>query len=515
MTGKEKAEKPVEESKRELKKEHLDVSSDKETSSNDEASKEISSEPEQENQTEPGPEDPGKAISSEPEPAAQEEGRTEPVEEKVASKSKKARKKDPKQDKKDDQGSEDAGKEISGEPETAAQKEEKIEPVEEKVASKSKEARKKDPKQDKKGSKDKGPKKKTEKKEPPKKGSAKEEEGVKDPLEGFEMQSREEVVGLLIGKHSDLKKKYESELKGLDAQPPEIVQEKEEEKDIRDTMNEEVQILKGKRKELKIANKRLREEFFDLLDKEEKLKGHKKEVSMYSKFSKDLEWKLETEAITIETERRLLDELRDTMDKMRSITDGFTPQEIHSRLTEIQEEMGSNLMQIEDYHRQVLDKVGESNLHHGKFIDAKKQIRERESRRGWLKRRIELHVEMEKFWSGQMDQAKKLDTEEFSRDLGSIKDALLKLFKERETTKEESNEKGAPKYKHTSKEKKVSKDSLEKKEEAGSKPSPEDKKDDEAPKKEESEKSGIGAKEQEVSVVDQPSTDAKSEGGDA
>jgi hypothetical protein len=235
---------------------------------------------------------------------------------------------------------------------------------------------------------------------------------------------------------------------------------------------------------------------------------------MYSKFSKDLEWKLETEAITIETERRLLDELKDTMDKMRLITDGFTPQEIHSRLTEIQEEMGSNLMQIEDYHRQMLDKVGESNLHHGKFIDAKKQIRERESRRGWLKRRIELHIEMEKFWSGQIEQAKKLDSEEIKRDLGSIKEALLNLFKERETEKEESNEKGATKNKHPSKEKKASKDPSKKKADPGSKPSTEDKKDDDGPKKDEPENSEIRAKEKEVGVVDQPSTEVKTKGGD-
>jgi uncharacterized coiled-coil DUF342 family protein len=281
---------------------------------------------------------------------------------------------------------------------------------------------------------------------------------IQDPLKGFELLSRKEIVNLLVEKHSDLRQKYSDELNGIDVKPPEVVKEKDEEKDIRDSINQKVQELKGQRKELKDKNKELRSEFFELLGKEEKLKGHKKEVSMYSQFSKDLEWKLETEAITIETERRLLDELRETMDKMRSITDGLTPQEIHSRLNEIQEEMGSNLMQIEDYHRQMMEKVEESNLHHDKFVDAKKQIRERESRRGWLKRRIELHKEMQKFWERQIEQAEKLDLEEGARDLEAVKSSLVDIFNERDTSKDQKEEEEVKDEKQAKKRKKEKKD---------------------------------------------------------
>jgi len=275
-------------------------------------------------------------------------------------------------------------------------------------------------------------------------GSTEEEQVSQDPLEGYPLDNRFDMVKALIGKHGDLQRKYSEELQGMDIKPPELVEEKEVEKLRRDSINEEVQKLKTKRKELKDSNKSLRAEFFDLLDKEEKLREHRKEVEMYSQFSRDLEWKLETEAIDIEIERRLLDELRETMDKMRSLSDGFTPDEIKNRLNEIQEQMGENLMRIEEHHRQMLERVGESNVHHNRFMDVQRQLKEKESRRGWLKRRIELHDEMEKFWSGQVDQSRKLDEEDSARSLERIRDQLLDMFKEREGKKEEEKEQETP-----------------------------------------------------------------------
>ncbi|MFO8052061.1 MAG: hypothetical protein R6V01_10265 [Thermoplasmatota archaeon] len=256
-----------------------------------------------------------------------------------------------------------------------------------------------------------------------------------DPLKEVELLSREEIVYSLIRKHQEMRENYKKELSGLSKKPEGLKDVKEEEKERRDRINEEVARLKAKRKELKDKNKELRNEFFDLFKKEEKLISHKKEVDMYSQFSKDLEWKLETEAITIDTERRLLDELRDTMNKMRSITDGLTPDEIKSRLNEIQEEMGSNLIKIEEYHRELLEKADESQTHHEKFVGAKKQIREKEGRAGWLKRRIELHKEMEVFWSGQKDAAADLDRQEKDRSIETIHQEMMEVFRKRDEEK--------------------------------------------------------------------------------
>ncbi|MBN1538810.1 MAG: hypothetical protein JW939_01595 [Candidatus Thermoplasmatota archaeon] len=266
-------------------------------------------------------------------------------------------------------------------------------------------------------------------------------DNIPDPLEGMDLPSRREIVEQLVSKHSDMRMKYQKEMDELDIKPPEIIDLKEGERSIRDTINEEVQALKTRRSELREANKKLRSEFFDLLEREERLKDHRKDVEMYSNFSRDLEWKLETEAITIETERRLLDELRETLNKMRSITEGYTPDEIKARLTEIQEEIGTNLMTIEELHNALLEKVEESNVHHERYLGANKQIRERESRRGWLKRRIELHAEMETFWKTQMDQAAKLDAEESSRTLEDIRNQLIKVFQQREINDKEEQEK--------------------------------------------------------------------------
>ncbi|MEA3560073.1 MAG: hypothetical protein U9R75_12540, partial [Candidatus Thermoplasmatota archaeon] len=253
-----------------------------------------------------------------------------------------------------------------------------------------------------------------------------------DPLKDVTLGTRKEIVEALVKKHNDMQSRYKIELEDKSRKPEELTDVKKEEKVIRDSVNEEVQKLKGKRKTLRDRNKELRSEFFDLLNKEEKVRHHQKEINMYSQFSKDLEWKLETEAITIENERRLLDELRETMNKMRAISDGLTPEEIKTRLSEIQEDMGSNLIRIEEYHRAMLDKVEESQTHHEKFIDARKQIREKEGREGWLKRRIELHKEMETFWMGQRETAVRLDDEDSRRDIENIQEAMITLFKARD-----------------------------------------------------------------------------------
>jgi uncharacterized coiled-coil DUF342 family protein len=256
-----------------------------------------------------------------------------------------------------------------------------------------------------------------------------------DLIEDLQIPSRVEMVAKMVKKHMDMVSKYSDELKALMEPPKEVKEESTEEKTIRDKINDEVAKLKDGRTRLKEENKSLRSEFFDLIRKEEKVKDHESDVKMHQDFMEQLEWKLSTEAIDIKTERRLLDQLKSTMNELRSLTDGLTPDEIKEKLTAIQEKIGENLTSIEDLHSQMLEKVSQSNVHHEKFIDAQKKVRETESRKGWLERRIKLHEEMKIFWEGQTDQAKQMDDEESKRPLEAIRDSLVKLFEERDREK--------------------------------------------------------------------------------
>lgn len=270
-------------------------------------------------------------------------------------------------------------------------------------------------------------------------------------LKDVEMPSRKEMVDLLVKKHRDFVDDFKKEMESLEKPPEEIMGESEEEKKKRDSINKEVAELKDKRTALKEENKKLRSRFFDLIRKEEKVKEHEKEVQVHQSFIEDLEWKMATEAIDIQTERRLLDELRGTMQKIRAITDGLTPEEIKVQLTEIEEQMGENLISIEELHTKMLEKVEESNLHHEKFIDAQKKVREKESRKGWLERRVKLHNEMAIFWEGQNDQAVQMDKEESGRDLETIRNNLMKLFSERDGVDRKKDDKSGEKDERRSK----------------------------------------------------------------
>ena len=259
-------------------------------------------------------------------------------------------------------------------------------------------------------------------------------------IKDLTLPTRKEIAEKMVEKHKRMVREFEKELEELENIKDDAIEEiSGKEREVRDRINAEVARLKEKRTALKEENRALRREFFSLMDKEETLKGHSKDVNMYSKYMEDLEWKLSTEAIDIETERRLLDELRDTIRKLRQITDGFTPEEINDRLTVIQEKIGENLITIEDLHSRMLEEVEKSNLHHEKYRNVQKMKRERESRKGWLRRRIELHKEMGTFWENQTGTASAMDLEEKARKVDSIRDTLLAMFSERDGAKGEEN----------------------------------------------------------------------------
>ncbi|MCK5772758.1 MAG: hypothetical protein KAH57_03130, partial [Thermoplasmata archaeon] len=244
--------------------------------------------------------------------------------------------------------------------------------------------------------------------------------------------TREEVLKSLLEKHARLQGEYVKELKTEQVVPDELIKEKDDQKKLRDDLNEGVSSLKAHRGELKSVNKGLRRELFDLMHKEERLKSRESDVKMYSKFCEDTEWKLETEAIDLETERRLLNDLRATMDKMRAILDGLTPDEMSRKLVTLDKEITENSIKIEESHRGMLGKVEEANKNHDRYLELSGKVKEMEGRRSWLKRRIELHKEMEKFWHSQEGAALDLDKKDASRKLRDIKEALERTMSDRD-----------------------------------------------------------------------------------
>ncbi|MCU0798101.1 MAG: hypothetical protein MUC62_00315 [Candidatus Thermoplasmatota archaeon] len=255
------------------------------------------------------------------------------------------------------------------------------------------------------------------------------------PPQELSLPTRVDVMEQLIQKHRSMVEAFSKEKEGQEqvGQLPE--EESDEEKARRDEVNKAVQTLKAERGSLRVRNKALSKELFQLLDKMDRLKDRSSEISSLQRYVSDLEWKIETEDIKIEQERKHLDEIKATMRKLREITDGFTPDEIMQRTSDIQEEIDQNLLRMEEAHRAMLEKVDESNLHHGKFMDAQKKAREVEARKQWLTRRVELHAEMGKFWEGQIDNARKLDSEETARPIGPLRDHLLSRMGERSAEK--------------------------------------------------------------------------------
>jgi uncharacterized coiled-coil DUF342 family protein len=249
------------------------------------------------------------------------------------------------------------------------------------------------------------------------------------------------VIEQLIQKHASMVERFTHEREGLEVPGQVPMEESDEERARRDEINRVVQTLKAERGSLKEKNKLLSKELFALLERQERLKVRSKDISVLQGHISTLEWKIETEDITIEQERKHIDEIKRTMRELRSMTDGLTPDELTDRTVQIQEEIDQNLLRMEEAHNAMLEKVVESNLHHGRFVDAQKKARELEARRQWLTRRVELHSEMGKFWEGQLENARKLDEEDRLRPVGAIRDALLARMEERPAGKPEEGAK--------------------------------------------------------------------------
>ncbi|MGA1821540.1 MAG: hypothetical protein ACMUIG_03325, partial [Thermoplasmatota archaeon] len=260
-------------------------------------------------------------------------------------------------------------------------------------------------------------------------------------VDGLEILTRKEVVTRLIRKHADFIGKFKDELKGDLKPTPEETAEMEKEKEERDRLNLEVANLKEQRSKYRSRNKILSKEFIELIEMQEQFKSKKTDITVHTRYWKDLEWKLETEAIDSETERRLMDDIRSTVDQIRNIADGYTPDEVKTRLIVIDREIKENLEKIESYHHQMLEIVNESQKHHEIYLTISKKIKEMEGRKGWLTRRIALHEEMKKFWEGQMGTAGNLDEEEGKRSIEMIRDDLLKLSDEKNPPRKQKDPK--------------------------------------------------------------------------
>ncbi|MDG6225774.1 MAG: hypothetical protein QCI82_09705 [Candidatus Thermoplasmatota archaeon] len=254
-------------------------------------------------------------------------------------------------------------------------------------------------------------------------------EGVFDIVE-TRVHTREEAVGLLVEKHERFIKVYSEELERGVSVDPSVIEALETARMKRDELNVKVRELKERRTSLKSKNKQLRMEFLDLVRIQESIKDRLPEINSLNDFIDREEYKLETEGVDLENERRLMRSIKEAMDKVREVTGGSLPGEMDEKLVRISDEMRENFEKIENAHQELVGLAEESQVHHNSFVEENKKVKEAESRKRFLGLRIKLHEEMAKFWENQTGNAAAMEASDKERNVEDIRDSILKAIEE-------------------------------------------------------------------------------------
>ncbi len=228
----------------------------------------------------------------------------------------------------------------------------------------------------------------------------------KDPLKITTI----ELAELMVAKHSNYSELYRKEIEGFSKQKDQLEQEKKEAKKKRDEHNERVQELKKKRNEMSVKARELRERFFGLMQEKALPEDEKKKMKMYKNQLSNVEWKLETEGIDLETEKRLMKEAKLCFLEIDKINTAIREEnDRQSEMMELSQKISDAMNESRGIHEEMVRLVEEADVHHDKFIKNRRVLKENASGKERKERWIKKHEEAKEYW---MDYLKALHEKE-------------------------------------------------------------------------------------------------------
>jgi uncharacterized coiled-coil DUF342 family protein len=139
--------------------------------------------------------------------------------------------------------------------------------------------------------------------------------------------TKENVARQLVLKHERalavVKEEYEKYLKlenELDASAEKYRSE-------RDNLNTQVQQLKEERQNNYTESKQLRKEFMTNLQKKKEMKDIPMEVLILTKQIDQLEWEIQTEAVNVDDEKKLVKQIQENLDRLHNYANMYKEHE--------------------------------------------------------------------------------------------------------------------------------------------------------------------------------------------
>lgn len=217
--------------------------------------------------------------------------------------------------------------------------------------------------------------------------------------------SRSEVMLLLAQKHRLLASSLEEEKKHLDSLCSKWGPELSSALKDREVLNKQVKELKEKRSRLYVEVRALREQFFALLEKAEELEGAEDISRRLRKEINEVDWRIQTEAITIQQEKEFLSTIKHKMEAISQANLEYQKKAgVEERVRAIADSIGKRTAEAEESHNMLLKKAEESDVAHVRVRELEPVLGPSLRRSEWLGHRIQLHKESAEYWE---DRAKR------------------------------------------------------------------------------------------------------------
>lgn len=211
--------------------------------------------------------------------------------------------------------------------------------------------------------------------------------------------TRETLIRALLEHHSREITALREEVKSLKKQVDKLEMEREEARKMRDRLNEEVKKHKAEREKLhKLAGEK-RREFFVLMERLDDLEKMEYEMEEYRQKLDQLEWELQTKAITASDEKSMIKRMEAIYSRLTEANrEAQARLGIQEKLSTLTSEIGRFLSEAQQHHEALLKKAKESEKFHEVFKEKDRELFEMRLNIRRKERRIEGHEESMNYW---------------------------------------------------------------------------------------------------------------------
>ena len=211
--------------------------------------------------------------------------------------------------------------------------------------------------------------------------------------------TREEVSRQLMAKHDRALAVIREEFEKYSKLEGELDKAAETYRKARDKFNEQVQSLKGSRQEYYQASRKLRNDFFSHAKKKKSMEDIPMEVLILTKQIDQFEWEIQTEAVKIDEEKKLVKNIKDNLVKIQEYANKYKEfEDVSKALNKLTTELNIKLAMAEKKHDEMLAAVKHSDEQHEHFVEAVMKLRDVRAKRVGFQRDLEKHTKAHEHW---------------------------------------------------------------------------------------------------------------------